>query len=244
MNSKIIIRIDDVCETMDWDRFFYFKKSLEELQIRAILGVVPDCKDQSLMVNEARTDFYDLVRKWRDYGDTIAQHGFDHIYVSTDPGLMAINKFSEFAGLCYEDQLKKLAAGKEIMVKEDIWGPHFMAPAHSFDDVTIQCLIELGFRTITDGYGFYPYIYRGITLVPQLFSQPVPLPFGIQTIAVHTNYESRERIDNLLNFLRLKSDSVISYSDAAQGDLTSGLFKRISRNMTRTLIKARRAKIF
>ena len=23
MNSKIIIRIDDVCETMDWDRFFY-----------------------------------------------------------------------------------------------------------------------------------------------------------------------------------------------------------------------------
>ena len=96
MNSKIIIRIDDVCDTMDWDRFFYFKKSLEELQIRAILGVVPDCKDQSLMINEARSDFNRLVRKWRDYGDTVAQHGYDHQYVSSDPGLMAINNFSLF----------------------------------------------------------------------------------------------------------------------------------------------------
>ncbi|MDG2448811.1 MAG: DUF2334 domain-containing protein [Saprospiraceae bacterium] len=239
-NSKIIIRIDDVCETMDWDSFFYFKRSLEELQIRAILGVIPDCKDQSLMLNEARGDFYDLVREWRDYGDTIAQHGYDHIYVSSDPGLMGINNSSEFSGLSYQNQFQKLSAGKEIMVKQDIWEPHFMAPAHSFDDITIECLIELGFKTITDGYGFFPYRYREMTLVPQLFSQPIPLPFGVQTIAVHTNYESRERIDNVLNFLKLRSDSVISYSNAIQGDLSSGLIKRISRSLTETLVKASR----
>ena len=239
-SSKIIVRIDDVCETMDWDRFFYFKKSLEELQIRAILGVVPDCKDQSLMVNEARTDFYDLVRKWRDYGDTIAQHGFDHIYVSTDPGLMAINKFSEFAGLCYEDQLKKLAAGKEIMVNEDIWEPHFMAPAHSFDDVTIQCLSELGFQTITDGYGFYPYEYKGMLLVPQLFSRPIPLPTGIQTIALHLNHGSRQEIDYLLNFLKLNKDRVVPYSSVVKCNPSNDWMAKFFRFLTRATIRTYR----
>ena len=127
-----------------------------------------------------------------------------------------MNTFSEFSGLCYQDQLKKLAAGKEIMVKEDIWEPHFMAPAHSFDDVTIQCLSELGFQTITDGYGFYPYEYKGMLLVPQLFSRPIPLPTGIQTIALHLNHGSRKEIDYLLNFLKLNKDRVVPYSSVVK----------------------------
>lgn len=236
-SSKIIVRIDDVCETMDWDKFFYFKKSLEDLQIRAVLGVIPNCKDQSLMVNEARTDFYDLVRKWRNYGDTIAQHGFDHIYVSTDPGLMAINKFSEFSGLCYQDQFKKLAAGKEIMVKEGIWEPHFMAPAHSFDDVTIQCLSELGFKTITDGYGFYPYVYKGMLLVPQLFSRPIPLPIGVQTIALHLNHGNKKEIDHLLNFLKLNKDRVVPYSSVIKNKPYDNTMANFFRILTRATIK-------
>jgi len=241
-SSKIIVRVDDVCETMDWDRFLYFKQGLERLKIKAILGVVPNCKDESLSLHEARGDFFDLVRRWRDYGDTIAQHGYEHRYNTSDSGVMKINNFSEFAGLSYQDQFQKLSAGKAIMVNQGIWEPHFMAPGHSFDDVTIDCLVDLGFETITDGYGFYPYKYRGLVFVPQLFSQPIPMPFGVQTIAVHTNYESLERVDNILKFLKIRLDNVISYSDAANEKLSFGIFKDMCRNLTKLLIQAQRKK--
>lgn len=210
--SKIIIRVDDVCPTMNWNNFLYFKTALEELEINAVLGIVPNCQDQSLKIDSARSDFFSLVREWKNFGDTIAQHGYDHRYISTNSGLMRINKFSEFAGLNRDKQFKKLLAGKEILEKEGVWEPHFMAPAHSFDDITVECLRELRFETITDGYGVYPYRYKGLTFVPQLFSKPAPIPFGVQTVAIHLNHMNRQEIDCMLESFRKNKDRIVSYN--------------------------------
>ncbi len=241
LKSKIIIRLDDICETMDWDKFSYFKNALEDLGIRAVLGVVPNCKDPNLMVNAAHTDFYSLVRQWYEYGDTIAQHGFDHVYLTSDSGVMGVNDFSEFAGLSYAEQFDKLAAGKKILQSQNVWQPHFMAPAHSFDRITLACLADLGFTSVTDGYGFFPYKESGLTFVPQLFSKPLVFPFGIQTVALHLNNMSSDHIYNLLGYLKEHIEHVISYESVLTAGVTDSAAQRISRIFVKNVIGLKRA---
>ena len=162
--SKILIRFDDVAPGMAWSKFIPLKEHLESLGIRSILGVVPDCQDQKLNVEEIKPDFFNLIRTYRDYGDIIAQHGTHHNYVTQDSGILGINNFSEFAGLAFEEQKLTLKKGKEILLAEEVWQPYFMAPAHSFDTNTLKALRDLDFHALTDGYGFYPVSYTHLTL--------------------------------------------------------------------------------
>ena len=202
--SKLLLRFDDVTPQMAWSNFLPFKNEIEDLEIKSILGVVPNCKDKNLNIERANQDFFNLLRQYRDYGDNIFQHGTFHDYSNNSSGILGINNNSEFAGLNLHDQIELLKIGKQILQNEEIWEPFFMAPSHSFDENTLMALKLLDFKAITDGYGFYPYKINNINLVPQLVSKILPFPIGIQTICVHINSMNESSISKLLEDIKKK----------------------------------------
>lgn len=216
MKKYYLLRFDDITEQMAWSKFLPLKEELEKNKISSILGVVPNCKDKHLNIENVKEDFFDIIRYYKNYGDTITQHGTTHVYTQSDSGLLNINPFSEFAGLSYDEQYKKLKIGKEFLVKEQVWQPYFMAPAHSFDTNTLKALSDLKFQAITDGYGFYPYIEENIILVPQLFSKPINFGFGISTICLHINQMTDKEIENILAFIKNNRQYFINFEEALE----------------------------
>lgn len=213
MSTKIIIRFDDICPTMNWDIFLYIKENLIKHGIKSLLGVIPNNKDKNFTNYKNQDNFFEKIYNYKEYGDTIAQHGTHHIYTSSSSGILKINNRSEFAGHDYKYQYELLKKGKNILEKYNCWQPVFMAPSHSFDKNTIISLKQLGFTSITDGYGFFPYKNNGITFVPQLTTRPFNLGFGIATICIHTESLKEKKIKNLLEFILLNRSRIISFED-------------------------------
>jgi hypothetical protein len=201
---------------MAWTKFERFESVLQELEILPLVGVVPLCQDPCLEVENKRDNFWARVRHWQSVGWAIAQHGYTHRYVTESPGILKIGSQSEFAGLPYAEQYKKLREGKRILMAEEAWQPVFMAPSHSFDQITLEVLADLGFEFITDGFGVYPYRLGKLTAVPQLFASPLHFGLGVYTICLHVNSLSEAQIDHWIKFLYVNRKRFVSFRDAAQ----------------------------
>jgi predicted deacetylase len=211
---KFILRFDDITPQMAWSRFDRFDELSRELELPLLVGVVPHCLDETLVVEPARDAFWDTVRGWIDRGWCIAQHGFTHQYVTQDPGILRLGRKSELAGLPYEEQFAKLHSGKRILVEQRVWQPVFMAPSHSFDETTLRVLADLDFKYLTDGCGVYPYKLGKLTAVPQLFASPVHFGFGVYSICLHVNTLTEPQIDRVIAFVRKNRTRFISFDDA------------------------------
>ena len=61
MSTKIILRFDDICPNIDWEKFLYIKKRVQDLGIRSLLGVIPENKDESFLKFRHKDDFFDLI---------------------------------------------------------------------------------------------------------------------------------------------------------------------------------------
>lgn len=244
---KYIMRFDDICPKMDWEKFMKVKGALERYNIYSVLGVIPNNMDDSLNSTEGVSDseFFNRVRSFAKYGDTIAQHGTFHLYKTQNSGILKINNYSEFAGLPYNEQLKKLSIGKSILVENDVWQPYFMAPAHSFDINTLKALKALDFEAITDGYGLYPYDSHGLSFTPQLVGKPIKsLPFGIQTICLHTESMSQKSMDGMINFIHENHEDFISFNDAMHYNKTPKLIKSLSYHSSKVVLRSLRSNLF
>ncbi len=213
MSTKIIVRFDDICPNLNWEIFLLIKRKLQDLGIRSLLGVIPDNKDKSFLQYEYKENFFDLINYYKDYGDTIAQHGTHHKYTTNSSGILKINNRSEYAGHNFKYQYKLIKKGKQILESNSCWQPVFMAPSHSFDENTLGALSKLGFKSISDGYGFFPYKKKGIDFVPQISSRPFNTGFGLATICIHTNNLNKINIKNLLEFISLNRSRIINYEE-------------------------------
>ena len=212
--AKYLMRFDDINPRMDWRNFFAIKKVLEKYNIKSVLGVVPKCEDKYLEVEKVYPNYYEVLRRFSIYGDTIAQHGYEHLYNSKSPGFFGNSPNSEFAGNSYKNQLIKLSKGKEILIKKILWSPVFMAPNHSFDHLTIRVLKELDFKIILDGFSLFPFIKYNLYFIPQISSRPLPsyLPF-LSQLCVHVNTISEEEINQLILFIEKNHKLFIKLED-------------------------------
>jgi hypothetical protein len=179
---------------MNWAAWSEIEKILYDHEIRPILAVVPDNRDEELEVGPVNESFWGCVRRWDAQGWTIAMHGWQHRFVTTDAGVLGVNKRSEFAGLPRPQQEEKIRSGREVLLREQVNSTVWIAPAHSFDAVTIQILKEQGFRYISDGFVLFPYVDKyGMTWIPQQLWSFRRRPFGVWTICFHPNsWGSRE----------------------------------------------------
>lgn len=216
---KIAIRLDDITEDMDWQKFLRFKGLLDLYGIKPLLGVVPDNKDDLLKIsydNAPLGDFWEYINTLQEDGYSIAMHGVNHVYTTNKGGLFPLNDFSEFAGLSFDEQLELLGYGVDIFNEKKIETDVFMAPGHSFDLNTIKALRRLGFSKITDGFGYNPYYYKGMTYYPISFKKSHTLNKnkGYSCLVYHVNTmedSDFEEFENMLKNMELDDNSKTGY---------------------------------
>ena len=81
-NTGILIRIDDVCENMDWKLMKKLEVLFDTHSIKPVLGVIPNNKDEGFLSFPRNDNFWDQVRKWQGKGWEIVQHGNTHIFMT------------------------------------------------------------------------------------------------------------------------------------------------------------------
>jgi predicted deacetylase len=211
----IAIRMDDITPDMDWAKFLRFKELCDLYQVKPLIGVVPENRDEMLQIDDKRPDFWSYIRKLNSEGWTIAQHGVFHVYNTKKMGCFPLNRLSEFAGLPYERQYERLSYGKTKLEKHGIYTDIFMAPAHSYDRNTLKALEKVGFEKITDGFGDTPYKSKKMTFYPISYKQSSSLKKekGYTTFVVHTNTMNDKDFERYEKLFKENSDKLISYSE-------------------------------
>jgi len=187
MRARYLVRFDDVSPTMNWAAWDRVQTWLDELAIRPIVAVVPDNQDPQLECGPARADFWDRVRAWQAAGWFVALHGYQHRYVTREPGLVGLNPFSEFAGLPHAEQLGKVQDALRVFAREGVRPDGWVAPGHSFDAVTVRVLHECGIDVISDGFFTRRVRHLGATWLPQQLWRFRRMPAGLWTVCLHTN---------------------------------------------------------
>ena len=246
--SKYIFRLDDICENMNWNNFNRIKEIFISNDIKPIIGVIPNNNDKELLkYPKAEINLWEEIKELQKiHGWTIAMHGYTHVYETNDSGILGINKRSEFSGLSKEQQNLKIKSAMDIFKSDDVNINMFMAPSHSFDNITIECLKENNINAITDGYALYPYYDKDMYFLPQLFSKPRNMPFGVYTWCLHPNSLSEEDINDMEEFIKNNKENIICFKDSYNYMKTSGVYtiQRILLKKIINFIRLLRRKIF
>lgn len=164
--GKILIRFDDICPMMDWKHWQKAENLLDANDVKPLLGVIPECKDPDLQLDEVRSDFWIWLKKKQEEGYAIAMHGVNHVFSSNHRGILTYRIGSEFAGFPFEEQLQKIRRGKNILESHGIYTDTFFAPGHSYDENTIKALAACGFKYVSDGKSSKAYEWHGIKFLP------------------------------------------------------------------------------
>ena len=194
---------------MNWSVWNEVEAVLRDQQLRPIVAVVPDNQDRVLRADKPEPLFWERVHSWQALGWTVAMHGWQHRFVTKHSGVLGINKFSEFAGLSREEQDLKLRSGKAVFESQGLEPLMFVAPAHSFDVVTLELLKSLGFRYVSDGFFPFPHLDNfGIFWIPQQLWAFRRRPLGVWTICFHMNRWNMRDIADFRDNVRRYRDGI------------------------------------
>lgn len=194
-----IIRLDDATPKMNpcgWGRM---EQLLDKYEIKPIVGIIPDSKDDLFTWDEDPAFWTETVERWKNKGWTIAQHGCHHVYHDCKKG-----SHSEFSELSYEEQMALIQHGNQKLKQHGVDPVCFFAPAHTFDDVTVDVCRDSGFfRFISDGCALYPYVERDMLFLPNIFDTVYKiLPFGVYTFVFHPSFNDELCLQQLEEFIK------------------------------------------
>ena len=187
MAPRFLVRFDDLCPTMRWETWDAAEEILDRLGVRPVVAIVPDNRDEVLVIDPPRADFWERARGWKAKGWAIALHGFQHVYDSPHAGLLRLRKKSEFAGVPEGTQAARLDQGLAILRREGLDPDVWIAPGHSFDATTVRLLRERGIRIISDGLFSRVVDHLGSTWVPQQLFGFQEERRGVWTVCYHSN---------------------------------------------------------
>jgi hypothetical protein len=162
--------------------------------------VVPDNCDPTLTIGRRDPAFWDKVRAWAAKGWTIAMHGHTHVMRATNAKLLVpFYQRSEFAGLPLEEQCAKIRAAWQRFLANNVSPEVWVAPAHSFDTVTLEALRrETSITVVSDGIACDPFWQHGFHWVPQqVWGRLARRPPGLWTVCLHPNGMSEADIASL-----------------------------------------------
>jgi predicted deacetylase len=206
-------RLDDITPGMNKKRFDEFREIFDKNNIKPLIGVVPNNKDETLNICPEYDGFWDLIKELKNNGWGVAQHGYTHDYCTKNSGILRANNFSEFAGLPFSEQSEKIRKGKAILEEKGIFTDIFMAPGHTFDKNTLRALESNEFKYITDGYSKYPYFYRNLKLIPCMHVVPTKTK-GIITVCIHLNHIQEEVYSSILKYIEKNRENIINFDEA------------------------------
>lgn len=213
MTKGLLFRLDDIAPGLKKDNLAELETLFDKYNIKPLIGVVPDNKDDNLVVDEyLEEEFWSNVKRLQDKGWVITLHGYNHVYTTEESGLLQANPFSEFAGVSYEKQAEMLKSGKEILKQHGLMVKGFMAPGHTFDMNTLKALKENGFEFVTDGYTDYAYVREGLKFVPCTTDEATVVT-KLDTMCIHLNNWKKANFDRLNEFLKDNSDALASWTE-------------------------------
>ena len=79
-NTGLLVRLDDICENMNWEVMYKLEDLFKKYKIKPVLGVISNNQDKDLLSYPSNNKFWDKVREWQDLGWEISIHGYSHIY--------------------------------------------------------------------------------------------------------------------------------------------------------------------
>lgn len=197
------MRLDDASEYMDVEKWQRMEDLLDKYHIRPIVGVIPDNQDPDMVgVYPKDEHFWEKVQRWKEKGWTIALHGYTHVFETRDGGLNPVNDRSEFAGVPLERQKEKIRLGVSVFLEHGFEPEVFFAPAHTFDENTLNALKdESNIRIISDTIANDVYFENGFYFIPQQSGRVRKLPFNVVTFCYHPNIINEENYVSLDLFL-------------------------------------------
>jgi hypothetical protein len=213
---KVLFRVDDYAGNRNHDKWAKVLEVFNKFSIKVCIGVIPDNRDKNLLEYslEPSSSFWAGVSDLDQNGHIVALHGCTHEYhsINESQSLIPINPQSEFVGLEYSVQLDKLSKALSIFAANGFVPKIFMAPSHTFDEITLRCLSELGIKYVTDGYFLRPVRFSGIKFIPQQFGSLYRPMFPLQTICLHPNTMKSIEINQLEQYCSRYRDSIIDFS--------------------------------
>ena len=210
--TGLLIRMDDICENMNWKLMERCELLFDKYKIKPLLGVIPANKDPELLAYPKKEFFWNKVKNWKSKGWEIAMHGFNHLYTqkSDKKDIFSYGGKSEFYGLDYEKQLDKIELGLSEFEKRQIKIRSFFAPNHIYDQNTLDALKKNNIKIIIDGYGLFPFYKNDLLFIPQLFYKEILLPFGIQSTQLHINYWNNNDFEKFENFINNNHRKIVN----------------------------------
>jgi len=200
--AQYLLRFDDLCPTVEHERWLRCLPMIEEFGLRPILAVVPDNHDHSLNLSPPDPNFWPLMRAMEAEGATIALHGYRHNCISKSPNILKLHQHSEFAGVKEETQRQWIREGLGVLRGQGLTPRLFVAPRHGFDHATLRSLRMEGLNIISDGFARVPFTRAGVTWIPQQLWGPVEKSCGIWTICIHSNFTHASQVAELHDFIR------------------------------------------
>jgi predicted deacetylase len=214
MSAKFLLRFDDICPTINWSVWQKLEDVMVDEGVRPIVSVIPDNQDSILHEGPPDKRFWERVRTWQSRGWTIGLHGYQHRYVSQNAGIVGLKHYSEFAGVPLDEQRTKLEQAMSIFNRERVRADVWVAPAHSFDENTIEALIALGVQTISDGLALYPHRdLQNVMWVPQQLWRFRAVPFGVWTVCIHAKDDLYLNADHFRQCIRKYKHSITNLPD-------------------------------
>ena len=196
---RYIIQLDDATPKMNKENWQKVEDLLDKYGIKPIVGVIPDSNDALFRWENDPCLWSETVKRWKEKDWVIAQHGYHHVYHICENGI----RF-EFVGLSYEEQMQLIRNGYEALLSHDVVPECFFAPAHTFDDTTVDVIRDSGlFTFISDGYAFYPYKEREMLFLPSVFDTAHKiLPFGVYTFILHPSFTTESELLHFDAFIK------------------------------------------
>lgn len=232
MKRNYLIRLDDACPTMNRDRWGRIEALLDKYGIKPMVGVIPHNEDPKQIINADDGHFRDVVQRWVAKDWTIALHGYNHKLELCD-GLKGLNPMwrrSEFAGLPIEQQRNKIREGVAILKGYGVTPRYFFAPAHTFDNNTLDALLmESDIRIISDTVATRPYFLKGFIFIPQIGGMCREMKLnGLFTFCLHPNEMDEKAFARTESFFKTHKDMFMAFNQLDL-DNTKGkcLFDRV-----------------
>lgn len=223
--TKYFFRLDDIASNMNWNNFELLAAILKNYDIRPLIAVIPDVKDQKLINYPIKTDFWKIMKGLHNVGWIVAQHGYQHISIG-EGGVLKIHKSGEFGGIDFETQKSMISSGRKIMESQMLFPDVFVAPRHSFDENTIKALEQNNFHFISDGIALWPFKKWGIVWLPQVLWRPRKGMIGLITVALHSNTMNVDDIKKLEKFIEKNRSKIGDFKELMDWYGNSGFFRK------------------
>lgn len=236
---KYLVRLDDASEYMSINKWEAFFSVFDKYEVKPIVAVIPHVEDKMLIADHPRIeDFWERVFEWQTKGYAIALHGYNHVYTTKRSGIIKKNRYSEFAGVSYKKQEKKIAKGLALFKEHGIETKMFVAPAHSFDNNTIKALLNMSnIRIISDGFSHDTFFYKGMYWIPQQLSHPEEKNEGVWTICYHPENAEKWQLDELSEFIKKHKEYFVCPVDVPLNDYFTDEDKMYCRKQQRLFIR-------